>query len=325
MKAVMIILAVCIALILLLFLICGFIFSNLIWEKPLQVPPFIKHIVEKLIAGNGVPDAYPQDAERAEEKLKSLPFEEITLTAPDGAHLKGHVLRPDKPNGCLVLACHGARSHAFGEFCFMIPFLYKNGYTLVLPEHRGCGKSDGKFMGYGTHESKDTFLWLDYAQRNFNDYDVYLLGVSMGAATVLMMSNQLKDTAVCGVIADCAYTSAWKEFEYQLKTSFHLPAFPILYICELYCRCIAHYSFKEASPVNAVKNADKPILFIHGKADDFVPFYMEKELYDACSSPKEYLVVENAVHARSYYTNPKLYGEKITEFMTKNRCHSATI
>ena len=251
--------------------------------------------------------------------METLPFEHITLTAKDGAHLRGHVLRPEKPNGLVVLACHGARSHAFGEFCFMIPFLYKNGYTLVLPEHRGCGKSDGKFMGYGTHESKDTFLWLDYAQKHFADYDVFLLGVSMGAATVLMMSNQLKNTAVCGVIADCSYTSAWDEFSYQLKVSYHLPAFPILHICDLYCRIFAHYSFKDASPIEAVKNADRPILFIHGKADDFVPFYMEKELYDACSSEKAYLAVDNAVHARSYYTNPSLYSDAIISFMAKNR------
>lgn len=67
---------------------------------------------------------------------------------------------------------------------------------------------------------------------------------------------------------------------------------------------------------------EKPILFIHGSADDYVPFYMQKELYDACSAPKEYLVAENAVHARSYYTNPELYNEAITEFMQKNRINT---
>lgn len=304
---------------LILFILCIFIFSNLVWERPISVPAFIVRLLEKIIAGSGVPDQYPSDAQMAEKKLEKLPFEKIILKAPDKAYLKGHILCPEKPNGCLIIACHGARSHAFGEFCFMIPYLYENGYTLVLPEHRGCGRSDGKFMGYGTHESKDTFLWLEYAQKRFQNYDIFLLGVSMGAATVLMMSNKLKNTSVRGVIADCSYTSAWDEFAYQLKTSFHLPAFPILYICDLYCRCFSHYSFKDASPVKAVKEADVPVLFIHGSADDYVPFYMQKDLYDACSSEKEYLVVNNAVHARSYYTNPSLYNETITKFMAKNR------
>ncbi len=308
-----------ISLILILLILCIFIFSNLIWVTPISVPSFITKLIEKAIVGSGVPDQYPSDAHKAEKVLETLPFEEITLNSSDGARLKGHILCPNESNGCLILACHGARSHAFGEFCFMIPYFYKNGYTMVLPEHRGCGNSDGKFMGYGTHESKDTFLWLDYAQKRFHNYDVFLLGVSMGAATVLMMSNNLKNTSVRGVIADCSYTSAWDEFAYQLKTSFHLPAFPILYICDFYCRCVANYSFKEASPYESVKNAEKPILFIHGRADDYVPFYMQKKLYDACASPKEYLVVDDAVHARSYYTNPSLYNKTVTDFISKNR------
>ena len=133
--------------------------------------------------------------------------------------------------------------------------------------------------------------------------DIFLLGVSMGAATVLMMSRKAEDCAVKGIIADCSYTSQWKEFAYQMKTSFHLPEFPILHICDLYGRLITGYSFKDASPLNAVTKAKKPILFIHGGKDDFVPTFMVKELYDA--------------HARSYYTNPEIYENVIENFMDK--------
>lgn len=197
----------------------------------------------------------------------------------------------------------------------MAPYLYKNGYTLVIPDHRGCGESDGKYMGYGTHESKDTFLWLRYAKERFPENSIFLLGISMGAATVLMMSNHLEDAAVKGVIADCPYTSAWDEFSYQMHTSFHLPDFPILHICDLYCRVLCGYAFKAASPLDSVKCAKKPILFIHGAADDFVPTFMQDILFDACPTEKEKLTVEGAVHARSYYTNPELYNKTLLRFM----------
>ena len=197
----------------------------------------------------------------------------------------------------------------------MAPYLYKNGYTLVIPDHRGCGESDGKYMGYGTHESKDTFLWLRYAKERFSENSIFLLGISMGAATVLMMSNHLEDAAVKGIIADCPYTSAWDEFSYQMHTSFHLPDFPILHICDLYCRALCGYAFKAASPLESVKCAKKPILFIHGSADDFVPTFMQDILFDACPTEKEKLTVEGAVHARSYYTNPMLYNQTLLTFM----------
>lgn len=135
---------------------------------------------------------------------------------------------------------------------------------------------------------------------------------------MLMMSRSATDEAIKGIIADCSYTSAWDEFSYQLKTSFHLPDFPILPICNLYSRIFAGYSFRDASPLNAVKEAKKPILFIHGGDDDFVPTYMEKILYDACCTEKEMIVIDGAVHARSYYQNPEAYEKAIENFMNKH-------
>ena len=38
---------------------------------------------------------------------------------------------------------------------------------------------------------------------------------------------------------------------------------------------------------------------------------MEKILYDACCTEKEMIVIDGAVHARSYYQNPEAYGFKI--------------
>lgn len=299
-------------LLLILVLACGLVFNLVIWRKTVRLPKFI----EKMIAGNAENDpVYEADLQTAKAEFCALPREDVWLTAPDGARLCGRVLVPEHPNGRTMLLCHGARSSGIGEYRFMAPYLYKNGYTLVIPDHRGCGESDGKYMGYGTHESKDTFLWLRYAKERFPENSIFLLGISMGAATVLMMSNHLEDAAVKGVIADCPYTSAWDEFSYQMHTSFHLPDFPILHICDLYCRALCGYAFKAASPLESVKCAKKPILFIHGAADDFVPTFMQDILFDACPTEKEKLTVEGAVHARSYYTNPTLYNQTLLTFM----------
>lgn len=301
-------------LLVLLALLCAFIFNNIIWRNTIPVPKWIL----KMIAGNeAAPDAFEKDHIAATAAFGALPQEEVALYAPDGAILKGRVLTPKTPNGRTMLLCHGARSSGRGEFCFMVPWLLEKGYVLVIPDHRGCGESDGKYMGYGTHESKDTFFWLNYAKASFPENVVFLLGVSMGAATVLMMSRYADDNKIKGIIADCSYTSAWDEFSYQLRTSFHMPNFPIMSICDLYCRLFCGYRFRDASPLEAVKQAKKPILFIHGACDDFVPTFMQDILYDACVSEKEKLTVPDAVHARSYYTHPEMYQAAITEFMDK--------
>ena len=313
MKILIIVCSVIAAIILILFIACGFIYNQLAWRKTIPVPKFILNA----IAGYEIPTDYDRMTAEAEKKLLAMPIETVEINTPDGEKLIARVVTPEKSNGRLILACHGVRSSGIGEFCLISEYLYKNGYTFILPDHRGCGDSSGKFMGYGTHESKDSYLWVDYAKQHFPDLDIFLMGVSMGGATVLMMNEFADDEAIKGVIADCSYTSAWDEFSYQLKTSFHMPDFPIIHICNLYSKIFAGYSFKDASPIKAVKKAKKPVLFIHGGKDDFVPTFMEKQLYDACCAEKEMVTVTNAVHARSYYADPKTYEAAIEGFMDK--------
>lgn len=315
MKTAVIILIVLLTLAILFVLLCGFIFNQAIWRKQLPLPKFI----ENMIAGNEDNEniIYNKAHDKALKAFINMPFEVIEKTADNGEKMIAKVLVPPISNGKLIIACHGARSSGVGEFCFMKDYFYNNGFTLIMPDHRGCGESEGKYLGYGTHESKDTMIWLDYAKKRFPNLDIYLLGVSMGAATVLMMSSMVSPADVKGIIADCAYTSVKDEFTYQIKESFHFPAFPLINICNLYCRAFCKYDFRDASPIEHVKKARVPVLFIHGRADDFVPFYMEKQLYDACRSKKEYIEVDGAIHARSYYTNPNQYERAMNNFMKK--------
>ena len=315
MKTALIILAVLLGvLIILLLLICGFTFNQIIWYKQIPLPKFIG----RLIAGNeSAQSDYDRDRDAAIKAFADFPIEKLSLTASNGEILRGSVITPPNTNGKLLIACHGAHSSGIGEFCFAMPYFYREGYTVLMPEHRGCGESDGKFLGYGTHESKDTLLWLEYARKRFPELNIYLYGVSMGGATVLMMSDKINDPAVKGVIADCSYTSAWDEFSYQLKTSFHLPNFPMLHTCNLICRLICGYDFRDASPVKAVSNSSLPVLFIHGAADDFVPQFMQDELYAVCPTCKEKLTVDGAVHARSYYTDPAAYESAMESFIAE--------
>ena len=302
----------------LLLLGCYGIFRKLIWrQNPKSKTGWFSRLAHKVIKGGTDPEGFEEAQNAAEERLAALSPERVTLTAPDGATLVAHILAPAVANDRLIVACHGMGCTGLREFCFLAPDFYEKGYTLLMPDHRGCGESDGNYMGFGTHESKDTFLWVQYAKERFPDKKIFLLGVSMGAATVLMMSRRSGMKDVCGVIADCSYTTAWDEFAEQLRASFHLPAFPILHICDFYCRLFCNYSFHSAAPIEAVKKARKPILFIHGADDLLVPPYMQEQLYEACSAEKFSIRIDGAPHARSYYINPDLYTKAVEAFMTQ--------
>ena len=125
----------------------------------------------------------------------------------------------------------------------------------------------------------------------------------------------MKPEQVKAVVEDCGYTSVWDIFKDELHYLFHLPSFPLLNIASKISSLRAGYSFTEASSLEQIKKAKVPVLFIHGSEDNFVHTDMVYQVYDACPSPKQLLVVEGAGHGNSYSHDPELYFDTVFSFL----------
>ncbi len=246
-------------------------------------------------------------------------FEEYELINQRGHKLKGYFLPAKNKSDVFVFLSHGYRSGGKGEFELITKFYHDKGYNILIIDHQAHGESEGKYIGFGYHEHFDGLKWLDFLIEKFgNDIQIILHGISMGCATVTMMgaSNTLPEN-VKMIIADCGYTSAYDEFIHNAKT-YHLPARPFLDIANFFNKKISGYDFKDANPLESVKNAHTPILFIHGDKDDFVPTEMVYKLYNAYTGKyKDLLIIEGARHAQSYATDSYRYENKVTEFTDK--------
>ena len=104
---------------------------------------------------------------------------------------------------------------------------------------------------------------------------------------------------------------------YQLKSLFKLHSFPMLEVASLICKIKSGFFISKVSPIKQIKKSITPTLFIHGDNDDFVPFFMLDELYNAFSGEKEKLVIHGAAHAKASYVNPQLYWTTIETFLKK--------
>ena len=71
------------------------------------------------------------------------------------------------------------------------------------------------------------------------------------------------------------------------------------------------------STLRAMEVNQRPILFIHGKEDSFVPVEMTMANYEACKAPKSLLIVEDADHAMSYYVHPEIYFPAVEKFLSE--------
>lgn len=234
----------------------------------------------------------------------------------DGVNLHGYyVENPDSGNRLAVL-CHGY-SGAGRDMSGFAHHFYKLGYSVFAPDARCHGTSGGELIGMGYIEKQDIILWINMLTENKPDAQVILYGISMGGGTVLFTSGESNlPSSVRAVISDCAYTDIYNEIGSAIRSSLPwVPSFPVVDCASVICQLDGGYSLREASCIEAVKRSVTPTLFIHGSADNYVPFDMLEPLYESCAAPKQKLVVEGAAHAASAGTDSELYWNTVDSFL----------
>jgi len=250
------------------------------------------------------------EARRDLDRLSGLGLKERSLP---GSGL--HACLLDQDSSVTVILVHGYGTGPVSRASDGL-FYAGLGYNLLLPYNRGFGPSPGKYIGMGVYEREDLGAWIEYALSRFSGR-VLLDGVSMGAASVILAAAANPDAPILGVVSDCGYTAAWDAFGYRLKKVYHLPAFPILPLCNLFCRLFAGYDLRDACPLQAVKTLKMPVLFFHGEKDRLVPVSMAQQLFDACPGPKK-LVLVSAGHASARLAQPQQCRQNILEFFPLN-------
>ncbi|MBD5430311.1 alpha/beta hydrolase [Lactobacillus sp.] len=219
-----------------------------------------------------------------------------------------------------VIILHGYMNNkdTMGPYAAMF---HQLGYNTLLPDARGHGDSQGNYVGYGWREKVDVRKWVQKViQHNGKDSKIVIFGVSMGGATTMMTSGLKLPSQVKAFVEDCGYTNAKAEIEHEAQDLYNMPAFPRFPLVEILSgitRVRAGYFLGDASSVKQLAKNKRPMMFIHGSEDTFVPTSMVYENYKATKGPKELWIVKGAKHAKSFQTNPKEYQKKIGQFLNK--------
>ena len=249
--------------------------------------------------------------------MDTLPVEDVWLTSRDGLRLHAYLYPAEQGSRKFILGIHGYRSYARPEYGPYIEFYRSLGYSMLLPDDRAHGPSEGKYIGFGVLDRLDCVDWAKYLVERFGeDVEIRLHGVSMGGATVCAASGEADlPEQVRGIVCDCGFTCAWDALSSQLKAMGGIDqSRTTLPRIEKICRRRAGFDFHRYSAVEQVKKAKVPILFVQGARDAMVPAHMAQELYDACASRKELMIVEEAGHAESIAFEPERYHRTIREF-----------
>lgn len=271
------------------------------------------------VSGTDYQSAFYIQRREAAKRLRERPHAVVELRAGDGEQLIGHWFFREGSRRTIV-AMHGWRSAWCEDFGLMADFWLAHGCNILFAEQRGQGSSGGDYMGFGLLERYDCAAWAAWTAEQC-DLPIYLSGISMGAATVLMASALDLPDQVHGIMADCGFTSPHGIWEHVVKNNMGMSYSGVRQktieaICEQKLNGeSAYYSCEDALRVTKL-----PVAFIHGSADRFVPVEMTYQNYQACSGEKRLLIVPGAGHGESYFTERQRYEKFVLDFWNNFDC-----
>lgn len=246
--------------------------------------------------------------------MRRMPHTEVSTTSFDSLTLYGKYYEYEK-GAPIELMLHGYRGDSERDLCGGVDRAFALGHSVLIIDHRACGKSDGRVISFGINESRDVHAWIDYiVQKIDKDAKIILTGVSMGAATAMICAGEDLPPNVVGVLADCGYTSA-KDIIQKVMRDMKLPPKLFYPFAKVAAKLLGKFDLEEKSPMEAMKKCRLPIIFIHGDVDDFVPHEMSVQNYHACVSEyKKLVTVKGAGHALCYVVDSENYVKELKAF-----------
>ena len=247
------------------------------------------------------------------EQIRAMPRQDFSIQSFDGLTLWGTYYEY-APGAPIELMFHGYRGTADRDLCGGVQRAFSLGHSVLIVDQRASCRSGGHTITFGYKESRDCLCWVDFMVKHFGEQvRIILCGISMGATTVLIASGEPLPKNVIGVLADCGFSSA-RQIIRKVIRQLKLPAKLLYPLVRLGAILYGGFDPNKADATAAVKNCRVPVIFFHGDRDDYVPWEMSRQNYDACPAIKELVITPGAGHGLSYLKDQKAYVEKLRRF-----------
>ncbi len=223
-----------------------------------------------------------------------LPYEWVALEAADGARLSAWWVPADSPRGVLLF-CHGNAGN-ISDRLDSIRIFNRLGLSLFIFDYRGYGKSSGSPSEKGTYRDSEA-AWNYLIQvRQKDPHKIVVFGRSLGGSIAAWVSQVHKPQAL---ILESTFTSLQEAARDRLPGLFVKLFVPDQYRTLQYLRMV-----------------HCPVLILHSRKDEIIPFRNGEALYAAASEPKEFVEIHGS-HNRGFLDSQPLYEAALDSFLSK--------
>ena len=246
-----------------------------------------------------------------------LNYEEVSFITSDGIKLIGWWLPSSVPQSGTtegkpvktIILLHGYPADK-GDILPVLAFLREK-YNLFLFDFRYFGQSQGSYSAAGAKETADLTAAIQYLKsRGIDEAGVW--GFSMGGAVALMTAPKAPE--IKAIVTESSYAS----LSLMALELYRIPIlkYPLAYLTSFWAKIFLGIDLKKVSPAESAKALMIPILVVHSKNDEVIPFKNALFIQESLKkNPRaEFWFEENLIHGQFGET----YQKKIEEFFLNN-------
>lgn len=234
----------------------------------------------------------PARAVEANPEDIGLDFEPLTLTTRDGEQLDAWFIPAIQSRGVLLF-CHGNAgnmSHRLDS----IRLFHDLGLSVLIFDYRGYGRSSGSPTEQGTYLDVDAAWDYLVEKRRILPTQIILFGRSLGAAIAADLASR-QDAAA--VILESAFTSVP-----DIAATLY-PWLPV--------RWLSRFRYDTLKKLAAIHS---PLLIVHSRDDEIIPFANGERLLAAANEPKQLLKLRGG-HNDGFIVSGKTYIDGLESFL----------
>ncbi|MEO9061584.1 MAG: alpha/beta hydrolase [Nitrosospira sp.] len=220
-------------------------------------------------------------------------------------------LKRGMQGGGTVLLVHSIRSNRV-EMLSRASFLNAEGYGVLLIDLQAHGETPGERITFGARESEDVETSVAYLRKNFPSERIAAIGVSLGAAAIVLAKHPLELDAV---VLESLHPTIEEAVENRLRLHFGEfgPVLSPLLLSQLSFRL--NLTPGELSPIARIGDLNAPLLLISGTDDRHTTVAETERLFAAARRPKALWIVPGGGHFNMHAYAGKEYEDRILDFL----------
>mgnify|MGYP000850405407 FL=1 len=241
-----------------------------------------------------------------------FPVESVQIPAQNESTVHGWLVH-GQPGGGVVLLAHSMRSNRL-EMLSRARFLRDQGYSALFIDLQAHGETAGEKITFGLRESENIETSIAFLRKTFPVELIGAIGVSLGAAAIVLAKHDLKLNAV---ILESLHPTIEEAVDNRLKLHFGNYGSVLLPLMLSQLSLYLDASIDALSPITRINNLNAPLLIISGTDDAHTTQLETERLYAAARAPKELWIVPGARHFNMHAYAGREYEQRISAFLSQ--------